>query len=245
MQDEYPIDQADLKIPTLGMDAVERVAWRPIRSFVRRESRITTRQQQALVTQQQWFLAPGTPAWKAWLDPAAVLKLEIGFGQGENLLQQAQSEPHTRFLGIEVYRPGIGALFYQLAQWHLENVRVCCGDASELLGVLPDEGLERVWVLFPDPWPKKRHHKRRLLQPAFFDALHPKMKMNGILHIATDWADYAESILDHLMQADGWRNQAGSGYAPRPPERALTRFERRGQRLGHGVWDIIFERIST
>lgn len=219
---------------------------RTIRSFVRRESRITTQQRQALASQQHFLLTPNSAEWHAWLHADCEQALEIGFGQGENLVHLAQCYPQRRYLGLEVYRPGIGALLHRLDQHQITNVRVCCADASEVMPQLADSRLDLILILFPDPWPKTRHHKRRLIQPVFIQALRQKLKIGGLLHVATDWQDYARSALRDLQQAAGLTNTTvnATGYSQRPEYRTLTRFEQRGQQLGHGVWDIIFKRTA-
>lgn len=220
---------------------------RPIRSFVRREGRLTKGQQRAL--DELWgrfgIDNSGTP-----LDLSRVFGreapkvLEIGFGNGASLAQMAAAHPELDFLGIEVHRPGVGALLLLLEQNGLGNVRVICDDAVEVLkSRLAEASLDRVQLFFPDPWHKKRHHKRRILQPAFVNLVHDKLKPGGILHLATDWQDYAQQMLDTMNAAPGFRNLADDrGYSPRPDMRPLTKFEQRGQRLGHGVWDLLFAR---
>jgi tRNA (guanine-N7-)-methyltransferase len=220
---------------------------RAIRSFVRREGRITRSQQRAL---DELLPAFGLPADKV-IDPTAVfgrsapLTLEIGFGNGDSLATMAAQDPAGDFIGIEVHRPGVGHLLLELERRELTNVRVMCDDAVPLVQhCLPDGSLDRVLLFFPDPWPKKRHHKRRIVQPAFVELIATKLRPGGILHMATDWEPYAEHMLGVLSQSDAFRNCADPGnYSPRPDYRPATKFERRGQRLGHGVWDLLFERV--
>jgi tRNA (guanine-N7-)-methyltransferase len=171
--------------------------------------------------------------------------LEIGFGNGEALACLAQREPGTDFLGIEVHRPGIGHLLLELERRELDNVRVICADAAEVLAhSLPEASLDRALVFFPDPWPKKRHHKRRIVQPAIIDQLARTLRPGGLLHLATDWKDYARHMLEVMAGMAPFRNLAGPGKAaPRPDYRPVTKFEQRGRRLGHGVWDLLFERL--
>lgn len=186
------------------------------------------------------------------IDPARIfgrnapLTLEIGFGNGDSLATMAAQDPAADFIGIEVHRPGVGHLLLQLDQRELTNVRVICSDAVEVIRhCLPDRTLERVLLFFPDPWPKKRHHKRRIVQPAFIELLARKLKPGGILHMATDWEHYAEHMLELLSETALFRNTAGSGnYAARPDYRPVTKFEQRGQRLGHAVRDLVFERVG-
>jgi tRNA (guanine-N7-)-methyltransferase len=171
--------------------------------------------------------------------------LEIGFGNGETLACLAQQEPASDFLGVEVHRPGVGHLLLELERRELDNVRVICADAVQLLAHgLPDASLDRVLVFFPDPWPKKRHHKRRIVQPALVDQLARTLRPGGLLHLATDWDDYARHMLEVMGEIARFRNLAGAGaFAPRPDYRPVTRFEQRGRRLGHPVWDLLFERV--
>jgi tRNA (guanine-N7-)-methyltransferase len=168
--------------------------------------------------------------------------LEIGFGDGETLLTMAQSQPDNDFLGIEVHRPGVGHFLLRAAALGLTNVRVICADVQEVLNYLPNACLERIQVFFPDPWPKKRHHKRRLIQPEFVAVMTRTLERGGTLHLATDWEEYAHWMLHVLDVCETLHNTAEGGFAPRPSERPLTKFERRGQRLGHAVWDLIFQR---
>lgn len=220
---------------------------RTIRSFVRREGRLTRAQEQALT--RLWPRYGMDPGQRLDLDAAfgrrAARTLEIGFGNGESLADMAMREPDVDFIGIDVHRPGVGHLLLELERRDLPNVRVICSDAVEVLaGSLPDAALERVLLWFPDPWPKKRHHKRRLVQPGFIELLARNMKAGGVLHLATDWEDYARHMLAVMAGAAAFRNCAGSGdYSPRPAYRPVTRFEERGRRLGHGVWDLLFERL--
>lgn len=220
---------------------------RTIRSFVRREGRLTDAQRRAL--DELWPRYGVTPG-AASLDFArlfgrdAPVHLEIGFGNGEALAAMAAAHPQNNYLGIEVHRPGVGALLRRLDAEGITNVRVVSVDAKDVLGqCIPDASLAAVYLFFPDPWPKKRHHKRRLLQSEFAQLVRRKLKLGGEFHLATDWEDYARHMLAVLSAADGFENVATPGpFTPRPEMRPLTRFERRGQRLGHGVWDLTFRR---
>ena len=168
--------------------------------------------------------------------------LEIGFGMGETTARIAAENPHIDYLGIEVHTPGVGALLKRIGELHLTNLRLVQHDAIAVVQhMLREESLDGVHIFFPDPWPKKRHHKRRLIQPAFVELLTSRLKPSGYLHLATDWEDYAQQMLAVLNAAPGLANTV-SGYAPRPPYRPLTKFEQRGLRLGHGVWDLLFRR---
>lgn len=184
------------------------------------------------------------------VDPLAVFGndrptcLEIGFGNGDALAAMAAAHPRRNYLGIEVHRPGVGHLLLQLEEEGLENVRVLRHDAAEILRhALPDRSLEGVYLWFPDPWPKRRHHKRRIVQPEFVVQLARVIRPGGFVHMATDWDEYARQMLDALRAAPEFTNRAAGGaYVPRPAERPPTRFERRGLRLGHGVRDLLFLR---
>jgi len=222
---------------------------RRIRSFVRREGRLTPGQQRAM---DELFPRFGIEAGEAPLDLDAVFGrqapriLEIGFGNGESLAEIARNHPHNDYIGIEVHRPGVGHLLMRIEELGLSNLRVMCADAVEVLEKqIPDASLDALYLFFPDPWHKKRHHKRRQVQPAWAQLVRSKLKRGGHLHMATDWQNYAEQMLEVLSAAAGFRNTSASGdYVPRPEYRPETKFERRGQRLGHGVWDLVFERID-
>jgi tRNA (guanine-N7-)-methyltransferase len=175
----------------------------------------------------------------------APVALEIGFGNGEALATVAARHPRNDYLGVEVHRPGVGRLLRGLVTQDLTNVRVICADANDVLARLPDNSLAAVYLFFPDPWPKKRHHKRRLVHPAFVEAIRCKLTVGGVLCLATDWEDYAVHMLVALSQSRGFENTAGDGqFAARRSERPLTRFERRGHKLGHVVRDLIFQRVA-
>ncbi|HWP94926.1 MAG TPA: tRNA (guanosine(46)-N7)-methyltransferase TrmB [Gammaproteobacteria bacterium] len=218
---------------------------RRIRSFVRREGRLTAAQARALETLLPRYglaFGPQVLDFEAVFGRRAPRLLEIGFGDGAALVAHAQSHPDWDHLGIEVHRPGIGRLLRELEARGLGNVRVICHDASEVLETqIPDASLDKVLLYFPDPWPKKRHHKRRLVQPPFAALVARKLVPGGVWQLATDWEDYAQQMLEVLGACPTLRNAApDSGFAPRPAERPPTRFERRGEKLGHGVWDLLF-----
>jgi len=218
---------------------------RTVRSFVRRAGRITPGQQRALDTLWPRYgleFEPQVADPAAWFGNARPLTLEIGFGNGDSLLEIARTNPERNFLGIEVHRPGVGKLLMSLEQAGIGNVRIICHDAVEVLRQqIPDGSLDRVLVFFPDPWPKKRHHKRRLIQPEFVSLLARKLRRGGRLHMATDWENYAEQMLEVMQASPEFENaRAGGGFSQRPPDRPLTKFEQRGQRLGHGTWDLVF-----
>ena len=167
--------------------------------------------------------------------------LEIGFGNGEALVALAAAHPEADFLGIEVHRPGVGHLMLRAEALGLANLRVASRDAVEILGArVPDASLDAVLLYFPDPWPKKRHHKRRIVQPGFVELVARKLKTGGRFRLATDWQPYAEQMLEVLSASAAFENECGTGYSARPASRPLTRFESRGQRLGHEVWDLSF-----
>jgi tRNA (guanine-N7-)-methyltransferase len=219
---------------------------RRIRSFVRREGRLTPGQQKALQAGWPRYGLDATQMldYRAVFGRDAPVTLEIGFGNGASLAHMAANEPASDFIGIEVHRPGVGRLLRELAARDLHNVRVICADAVEVLeGAVPDASLERVLLFFPDPWPKKKHHKRRIVQPAFIALLARKLKPGGLLHMATDWLPYAEHMLELMEASDDFVNCAGPGqYSRRPDYRPVTKFEHRGERLGHAVRDLVYRR---
>lgn len=219
---------------------------RAIRSFVRREGRITPAQEDALARLwPRYGLEPGMLDPAALFGRAAPLVVEIGFGSGDHLLASASSRPDHDFLGIEVHRPGVGRVLQQAEKLGLSNLRVLCHDAVEVLrDFLPAGAADEVVIFFPDPWPKKRHHKRRLVQPQFVALLAGALRPGGRLRLATDWADYARHMLEVMQAAPGFANAAPDGGAiPRPADRPLTRFESRGLRLGHQVADFEYRRL--
>lgn len=222
---------------------------RQVRSFVVRAGRMTEGQERAL--KESWpvyGLEPGG----GMLDLSTLfgdtrpIVLEIGFGMGDSLIEMARRAPEKGFIGIEVHPPGVGRLLARAREEGLDNIRVFCDDAIEVLaGCIPDAGLDCVQLFFPDPWPKKRHHKRRIVQPEFAQVIRAKLRMGGTFHMATDWENYAEHMMEVMSGAEGYRNAAGDGeYSPQPEWRPVTKFQRRGENLGHGVWDLIFERVS-
>ncbi len=218
----------------------------PIRSFVLRTGRMGPGQQRALHELGPRLVLPYTPGQPLDLDAAFARRaprvLEIGFGMGDATADYAQQHPEHDLLGLEVHPPGVGALLKLVGERQLGNVRIVMHDAVEVLReMIPPASLAAVHVWFPDPWHKKRHHKRRLIQPPFVAALLPHLQPGGYLHLATDWQPYAEQMLEVLSAEPGLANTA-EGYAPRPPWRARSRFEARGERLGHGVWDLVFRR---
>ena len=222
---------------------------RPIRSFVMRTGRMTAGQTRAL--EELWpkygvEFSPVTLSLDTLFGRAAPRTLEIGFGNGEHLAALATAHPERDYFGIEVHRPGVGHLLLLAATNNLTNVRASSHDAVEVLREQIAEGsLDEVLVLFPDPWHKKRHHKRRLIQPPFVELIASRLRQGGVLRLATDWEEYALQMLEVLSAAKTlFANLSPTGdWMPRPDERAPTRFEKRGARLGHGVWDLAFTRI--
>lgn len=170
--------------------------------------------------------------------------LEIGFGNGESLAEIASNHPDNDYIGIEVHRPGVGHLLMKIEELELRNVRVMCADAVEVLEKqIPDEALDALYLFFPDPWHKKRHHKRRQVRPEWVALVGRKLKHGGLLHMATDWQNYAEQMLAVVSADGGFDNTSVDGdFVPRPDYRPQTKFERRGLRLGHGVWDLVFRK---
>lgn len=220
---------------------------RAVRSFVTRAGRITPAQQRALA--ELWpkygleFSAQPLDL-RALYGRAAPCTIEIGFGNGDNLLRLAAAHPQRDFLGIEVHRAGVGRLLLALEAQQLRNVHIICHDAVEVLAAqVPPLSVQEILILFPDPWPKKRHHKRRLLQAAFVALAASRLASGGQLRVATDWEPYAQHMLETLNASAALESLApDGGFVPRPGEREPTRFERRGERLGHEVWDLAYRK---
>ena len=220
---------------------------RPLRSFVLRAGRMGSGQQRALTALGPQFLLPFDAQAAQPLNLAATFGrqapcvLEIGFGMGDATAQVAAAMPNINFLAVEVHAPGVGALLRRIGEQDLHNLRLFQHDAVEVLThQIAPAALAGVHIWFPDPWHKKRHNKRRLIQPAFVQLLVSRLAPGGYLHCATDWQPYAEQMLEVLHAEPGLVNGAGAGYAPKPAWRPLTKFEQRGLNLGHGVWDLIF-----
>jgi tRNA (guanine-N7-)-methyltransferase len=225
---------------------------RTIRSFVRRTGRTTAGQAKAFTDAGPKFLLPYAAApvdLAAAFGRAAPTILEIGFGMGEATAHIAALRPEKNFLCCEVHTPGVGALLKRIGEQGLENIRILQHDAVEVLDhMLPPGSLDGVHIFFPDPWHKKKHNKRRLIQPLLVAKLAARLKPGGYLHCATDWQPYAEQILEVLRAEPLLKNTADdsqSGYAPKPAYRPLTKFENRGIKLGHGVWDVVFTRVQA
>lgn len=222
---------------------------RKVQSFVKREGRLT--KGQAASMEKYW------PTMGIDYQPEAIslsdvfgndspVVLEIGFGMGQSLVEMAEKDPGKNFIGIEVHTPGVGACLSSAAEAGLDNIRVMDHDGVEVLqNMIADNSLSRVQLYFPDPWHKKRHHKRRIVQSEFAQLLRQKLKIDGVFHMATDWENYAEHMLAVMQPQDGYKNTSESNdYVPRPDFRPLTKFEQRGHRLGHGVWDLIFKKVK-
>ena len=223
---------------------------RTIRSFVRRTGRTTLAQAKAFDDLGPKFLLPFAPAaidFVAIYARSAPIILEIGFGMGEATALIAALMPAKNFLCCEVHTPGVGALLKRISEQGLDNIRIVQHDAVEVLQhMLPLQSLDGVHIFFPDPWHKKKHNKRRLIQPPLITQLVTRLKPGAYLHCATDWQPYAEQILEVLSAEPLLKNTAdrsGDGYAAKPHYRPLTKFENRGIKLGHGVWDVVFERV--
>lgn len=218
-----------------------------IKSFIRRIGRMTTAQRQALDTLWDKYCLDyaETCAFSEVFGRSAPVILEIGFGNGESLAKTAEENPDKDYIGIEVHRPGVGNLLAQLERKGITNVRVFYHDAIEVLEkCIPEHSLSAVHLFFPDPWHKRKHHKRRIVRPSFVKLIASKLAGGGYFHAATDWQHYAQHMLKILSVADYFSNQSpDQNYCPRPDYRPLTKFEQRGLRLGHGVWDLIFKRL--
>lgn len=222
---------------------------RRIRSFVRRQGRLTKGQQHAL---DNYWPVMGVEFSEQPLDLPALFgreaptTLEIGFGMGASLVAMALARPEQNFLGIEVHSPGVGACLASAQEAGIGNLRVMCHDAVEVLHkMIPDNSLTMVQLFFPDPWHKARHKKRRIVQPPFAGFIKSKLKPGGVFHMATDWEPYAQHMLEVMSSIDGYTNLSkNNDYVPRPESRPVTKFEQRGHRLGHDVWDLMFERVK-
>ena len=233
---------------TPGTDAgEEEKPHRGIKSYVVRSGRMTQAQRRGLddvFPRLGLTLEQGRLDLEALFGRRAPCVVEIGFGMGGSLLEQAMAHPETDFIGIEVHPPGVGKLLDDVDKAGLSNVRVYREDALAVLDeCLPGESIDTLQLFFPDPWPKKRHHKRRIVQHAFLERVHRVLRLGGCFHMATDWQPYAEYMVETMNEAPGFVTLALEGdYVPRPDFRPLTKFETRGERLGHGVWDLIYQR---
>lgn len=220
-----------------------------VKSYVKREGRLTKGQEKAL--EEHWptmgiEYRNDTISLVEAFDREAPVVLEIGFGMGKSLVEMAAAAPEKNFIGIEVHKPGVGACLGDAGELGLSNLRVMEHDAVEVLkNMLPNESLSRLQLFFPDPWHKKRHHKRRIVQAEFVELIRTKLAIGGHLHMATDWEPYAQHMAEVVNNNSAYTNTATEGdYVPRPDYRPITKFETRGQKLGHGVWDLIYERTA-
>ena len=220
---------------------------RAIKSFVLRQGRLTKAQQYAL--DKHWLnygidYSERVLSFNKLFGNNHEVIIEIGFGNGESLLQQAINQPQYNFIGIEVHGPGVGHLIHQAYSENIQNIKVIRFDAIEVLKhQIADNSIQQLQLFFPDPWHKKRHHKRRIINPEFIRLIHQKLKTGGLFHMATDWQHYANQMLEQMDNAEGYNNTSGSGnFSTSKAARGETKFERRGLKLGHGVWDLIYEK---
>jgi tRNA (guanine-N7-)-methyltransferase len=229
-------------------DAVPDERKRRILTFMKRSSAFTASQKQGLEQFGAEFLLPmqGSFDAAAVFGRSAPLTVEIGFGMGYSLIQMAQAAPERDFIGIEIHPNGIAQICYEAGMAKLPNLRIIDGDALLALEhFFPDACIDTVQLYFADPWPKKKHHKRRFVQPHIMQLIRRKLKTGGVFHAATDWQPYADWMLEILEAAEGYENLAGAGqFSERPAFRPLTKFENRGQLLGHGVWDVLYRKTA-
>ncbi|WP_300425712.1 tRNA (guanosine(46)-N7)-methyltransferase TrmB [uncultured Thalassolituus sp.] len=220
---------------------------RGIKSFVIRAGRLTKGQEGAL--ERQWPVM-GLELQQGPINPVTVfgrdshVVLEIGYGMGQSLVKMAEAAPEKDFIGVEVHLPGVGSLLNLAEDAGVTNLRTYKEDAIEVLKLIPDNSIDTVQLFFPDPWHKKKHHKRRIVQGEFAQTLRRILKPGGVFHMATDWENYAEHMMEVMEVQDGYENVAGKNeYMPRPEHRPLTKFENRGKLRGHGVWDLMFRKV--
>jgi tRNA (guanine-N7-)-methyltransferase len=218
-----------------------------IKSFVKRRGHISRAQERAV--------EEGMPKWGIpykeqteiafnilWGTSDAPNWLEIGFGMGETTVKIAKDNPHVNYLGVEIYTAGVGSLLKKINEEGITNIRIISHDVVDVLQeMIPNHSLDKVMIYFPDPWRKSRHHKRRLIQSEFIANLAKKMRPQGVLHCATDWENYANHMHEILSNAPSWKNIANTPFTPRPDERPITKFEQRGLKLGHQVWDLLYQ----
>jgi len=247
-QDQLLVEK-ELTEEVLNEEQVSESQKRRIRSFVRRTGRLTAGQQ--LGYDRQWdklgfALADGEFDIPKAFGREAYTVLEIGFGMGQSFIEMAKTDPEKNYIGIEVHTPGVGSALRMADEESVTNVRISEDDAIEVLKhQIADESFDCLQLFFPDPWHKKRHNKRRIVNEEFIQKIRSKMKPGGIIHMATDWEPYAVHMMEVLSAAEGYKNQAGEGqYTARPDHRPLTKFEKRGEKLGHGVWDLFFEKVN-
>ncbi len=221
-----------------------------IRSFVIRGGRMTEGQQSAF---DQWWptygrsLHDGLAATQMIFAEQKPVVVEVGFGMGDSLLEMAQADPNTNFVGIEVHPPGVGRLINEAGRLGLKNLWVFMADATDVLtDCFEDNSIARLQLFFPDPWHKKKHNKRRIVQKPFMTTIARKLTVDGVLHMATDWQPYAEYMVEALAQCPEYINPMGAEhYSPAPDYRPKTKFEKRGERLGHGVWDLLYKKVNA
>ncbi len=224
------------------------VPLRTVKSYVIRTGRMTLAQRAAYEThwpEHGLKVEDGLLDQQKAFGRRAPLVVEIGFGMGQSLVAMAQAHPEWNYIGVEVHPPGVGNILRLSAEEELANLKIYKADAHAVLDAcIADDALARIQIFFPDPWHKTRHHKRRLIQPDFVQVLRAKLKSGGVLHLATDWQPYAQHMMKVLGSAEGFRNCCGQGAWATQHERPPTKFAQRGQRLGHGVWDMLFEKIA-
>ena len=220
-----------------------------IRSYVVRAGRMTEAQRKAFEVSWPVYglkLADGAINTDVIFGRTGQKVLEIGFGMGTSLIEMAVASPNTDFIGVEVHPPGVGTLMNSARIEDLSNLRVYLADANDVLEeCFATQSIDRLQLYFPDPWHKKKHNKRRIVKSTFVQQVREKLRSGGILHMATDWQHYAEQMMETLSEAEGFENCAGAGqYSERPSYRPITKFEKRGEKLGHGVWDLVFKKID-
>ncbi len=235
MQDEQNTSAPDIKKRT-------------IRSFVVRGGRMTEGQQKAYDANWAVYgleVSNGRIVYEEVFGRQSDVVIEVGFGMGASLVEMAKNAPEKDFIGIEVHPPGVAKLMMLAAEAGINNIRVYCHDAIEVMAdALPQGEAATFQLFFPDPWHKKKHNKRRIVQPVFAQQVRNILKTDGVFHMATDWEPYAEHMMEVMEAQENYENVAGKGhYHPRPDWRPLTKFEQRGERLGHGVWDLIYKKI--
>lgn len=225
-----------------------KIRHRTIKSFVLRQGRLTKSQQRAIDNLWSDFgidMGLELLDWNKHFKQRAPVVLEIGFGMGQSLVQQAEKETDKNFIGIEVHKPGVGTCLKDIERLGLTNLKLMNGDAINALEqMIPNNSLHRVQLYFPDPWHKKKHNKRRIVNQKFVELIHSKLTKEGCFHMATDWQPYAEHMLEVMQQAEKFKNlSVENDYCPAPDFRPTTKFETRGRKLGHGVWDLIYTKI--
>ena len=220
-----------------------------IRSYVVRAGRMTEAQRKAFEVSWPVYglkLADGAIDTDFVFGRTGQKVLEIGFGMGTSLIEMAVASPNIDFIGVEVHPPGVGTLMNSARIEDLSNLRVYLADANDVLEeCFATQSIDRLQLYFPDPWHKKKHNKRRIVKSTFVQQVRAKLRSGGILHMATDWQHYADQMMETLSEAEGFENCAGAGqYSERPSYRPITKFEKRGEKLGHGVWDLVFKKID-